>query len=174
MKRLLTLLIAVGIVVSVQAQTSRDEARRVILGQPKNTSKNAPSTSNPRDVILGGGNNGGNYPNTYPGNYPSGSRQAQIDQVNREYGSKIQSIRNNPYLSQAEKDRAIRQLENDRARRIREINGQSGNYSRKNGKRHNDDNDEQYEGRHDNGKHLGWEKGKGNPHKNGGKGKWKD
>jgi hypothetical protein len=175
MKKLLTLLIAVGALASVQAQTSRDEARRVILGQPKNTSKNTPNTSNPRDVILGGGNNGGNYPNTYPGNYPSGSRQAQIDQVNREYDSKIQSIRNNPYLTQVEKDRAIRQLENDRARRIREINGQSGNYSRKKGKKYdNDDNDDQYEGRHDNGKHLGWEKGKGNPHKNGGKGKFKD
>jgi hypothetical protein len=173
MKKLLTLLIAVGALVSVQAQTSRDEARRVILGQPKNTSKNTPTTSNPRDVILGGGSNGGNYPNTYPGNYPSGSRQAQIDQVNREYDSKIQSIRNNPYLTQVEKDRAIRQLENDRSRRIREINGQNGNYSRKKGK-HHDDNDDQYENRHDNGKHLGWEKGKGNPHKNGGKGKFRN
>ncbi|HJW16219.1 MAG TPA: DUF1542 domain-containing protein [Flavisolibacter sp.] len=171
MKKLLTILFALGALVSAHAQTSKDQARRVILGQPKN----APNTSNPRDVILGGGNNGGNYPNSYPGNYPSGSSQGQIDQVNREYDSKIQSIRNNPYLSQAEKDRAIRQLENDRARRIRAINGQNGNYSRKNGKRHyDDDNDEQYEGRHDNGKHLGWEKGKGNPHRKGGKGKWKD
>ena len=169
MKRLLTLLIAVGTLSTVQAQTSRDEARRVILGQPKN----APSTSNPRDVILGGGNNNGNYPNTYPGNYPSGSRQAQVDQVNREYDSKIQSIRNNPYLTQAEKDRAIRQLENDRNRRLREINGQNGNYARKKGKKYDND-DDRYEGRHDNGKHLGWEKGKGNPHKNGGKGKFKN
>ena len=114
---------------------------------------------------MGGGNNGTNYPKSYPNNYPNGSKQAQIDRVNREYNAKIQSIRNNPYLSRAEKDRAFRQLENDRANKFRQINGQYGNYSKKKGKNYHYDNDEH----HDNGKHLGWEKGKGNPHKNGGK-----
>jgi hypothetical protein len=167
MKKIITLMIAVSSFAALHAQTSRDEARRVILGQPKNSPQTSPN-QNPRDVILGGGNNGTNYPNSYPNNYPSGSRQAQVDQVNRDYNAKIQSIRNNPYLSQAEKDRAIRQLENDRANRIRQINGQYGNYSKNKGKKHHYDNDDDNE-HHDNGKHLGWEKGKGNPHKNGGK-----
>lgn len=170
MKKITTLVLAVAFVVAAHAQTSRDEARRVILGQPKTSTPKTYPSQNPRDVILGGGSNNGNtYPNNYPSTYPSGSREAQIDQVNRDYNSKIQSIRNNPYLSQAEKDRAIRQLENDRARRIREINGQYGSYSKNKNKRHDNDDDDRYEGRHDNGKHLGWEKGKGNPHKNGGK-----
>jgi hypothetical protein len=178
MKKITTLLIAVGAFVAVQAQTSREEARRIILGSPKGSSTTTyPSSTsqNPRDIILGGGgNNGTTYPNSYPSSYPAGSREAQVDQVNREYNAKIQSVRNNPYLSQAEKDRAIRQLENDRARRIRAIYGQSGNYNKGNHKRYDrdEDDDDRYEGRHDNGKHLGWEKGKGNPHKNGGK-NWK-
>lgn len=165
MKKVITLLIAVSSFAALHAQTSRDEARRVILGEGKKQPQTSTS-QNPRDIILGGGNNGTNYPNSYPNNYPNSSRQAQIDGVNREYDAKIQSIRNNPYLSQAEKERAIRQLENDRARRIREINNQYGNQNKKY-KKHDDD--DRYEGRHDNGKHLGWEKGKGNPHKNGGK-----
>ncbi|MGZ3859086.1 MAG: hypothetical protein ACXVMS_06125 [Flavisolibacter sp.] len=173
MKKITTLLMALGSFVVMHAQTSRDEARRVILGQPKNAPQSYPS-SNPRGVILGGGNNGTNYPNTYPGNYPSNSRQAQIDQVNRDYDYKIQSIRNNPYLSPAEKGRSIRQLEMDRARRIQQINGQYGGYGNNNrGRKHDRDNDDddRYEknGHHDNGKHLGWQKGKGNPHRNGGK-----
>lgn len=163
MKKITTLLLAIGSFIAVNAQTSKEEARRVILGEPKDAPKTTPTTQNPRDVILGGGNNGGNHPTSYPGNYPSGSREAQINQINREYDAKIQSIRNNRYLSQAEKDRAIRQLESDRARKIRELNN---HYYGKN------DRDKAYKSKKNkgnNGKHLGWEKGKGNPHKNGGK-----
>ena len=173
MKKIVTLALAVASLAAVQAQTSKEEARRVILGESKGSPKNTPN-QNPRDVILGGGSNEGKYPDAYPRRYPSGSSEARIDQVNREYDAKIRSIRNNPYLSQAEKDRAIRQLENDRARKIREINGQysgSKKYSKKWKKNHDDD--DRYEGKHDNGRHLGWEKGKGNPHKNGGKPKGK-
>jgi hypothetical protein len=157
MKQLITFLLAISTFVAVQAQTTKDEARKVILGQEKGGSS---SSKNGRDVILGG-EKGGNYPNTYPNNYPSGSRQAQIDQINREYDAKVWSIQNNRNLTQAEKDRMIRQLEQDRARRIREIN-QSDDYGYgKNKKGYGKNNNP--------GKHLGWEKGKGNPHKNGGK-----
>jgi hypothetical protein len=157
MKKIITLLLAAAAFVSVQAQTSKEEARKVILGQPKTGSGTASKQG--RDIILGGGNTGSRnpgYPNS--GNYPSGSRQAQIAQVNREYNAKIYSIRNNPNLSPAEKERMIRQLESDRARRIREINRQfeNGGYNKhgKNGKK-----DDEH---HDNGKHKGWYKGKGN------------
>jgi hypothetical protein len=156
MKKIITLFIAAAAVLSVNAQTSKDEARKVILGQEKGSSS---TSRNDRDVILGGGNET-NYPDSYPNNYPDGSRDAQVNQVNREYDAKIRSIQNNRTLTQAEKDRMIRQLEQDRNRRIRQIS-QNGDYAYgKKGKDHNKTN---------NGKHLGWEKGKGNPHKNGGK-----
>ncbi|HEY6955523.1 MAG TPA: hypothetical protein VI385_09775 [Flavisolibacter sp.] len=166
MKTIITLFIAVFAVGSLYAQTNKDEVRRVILGQGKGTP--APS-GNGRDVILGGGNNGNTYPTSYPGNYPnSGSRQGQVDQVNREYDAKIWSIRNNRTLSQQEKDRMIRQLEEDRQRRIQQItrNGHYG-YQTKGRKDRDDDDDDRYErnGKGNNGKHLGWEKGKGNPHR---------
>jgi len=163
MKKLFTLLMATGAFVAVHAQTSRDEARRVILGQEKG---NNSTSRNGRNVVLGGGNET-TYPNSYPNNYPSGSRQTEIDHINRDYDAKIWSIRNNNTLSSEEKARMIRQLEQDRARRIRQIN-QSDGYGKK-GKKYDDDDYEKGYGKSNNGKHLGWEKGKGNPHKNGGK-----
>jgi hypothetical protein len=166
MKKLITLLLATGAFAAVHAQTSKDEARRIILGQEKGN--NNSTSRNGRDVVLGGGNET-TYPNSYPNNYPSGSRQAEIDRVNREYDQKIWSIRNNNRLSSEEKTRIIRQLEQDRAKKIRQIN-QSDRYGYgKKGKKYDDDDYGKRYGKSNNGKHLGWEKGKGNPHKNGGK-----
>jgi hypothetical protein len=159
MKKVLTLLLIGGAIITVQAQ-SKEETRRVILGDGNgNTAKNG-GYGNGRDVILGGGNNNGSYP-TYPGNnYPSGNnnRQYQIDQVNRDYDAKIQSIRNNPYLSYDEKNRAIRQLERDRQQRIAQINNA---YNGRND-RYNDRPNQP----HDNGKHKGWYKDKNKKHGN--------
>jgi hypothetical protein len=167
MKKLITLLLATGVFFSVQAQTSKDEARRIILGQEKGNNNNSTSR-NGRDVVLGGGNET-TYPNSYPNNYPSGS-QSEIDRLNREYDAKIWSIRNNNTLSSEEKARMIRQLEQDRDRRIRQINQNKDYGYGKKGKKYDDDNDHgKGYGKSNNGKHLGWEKGKGNPHKNGGK-----
>jgi len=149
MKKIITLLFAVGAFASVNAQTTREEARKVILGEGKTKTDN-PTSTRGRDVILGGGSEDNR---TYP---TSSSRQAQIDQVNRDYDAKIFSIRRNSSLSEAEKERIIRDLENERARKIARINKDydgDGNYKKE---------------KKDNGKHLGWEKGKGNPHKNGG------
>lgn len=157
MKQILTLLLTVGFFTAAQAQTSREEARRVILGGGSGSGTNG---SNGRDVILGGGNNGESYP--YPGTYPtSGSRESRIDQVNRDYDNKIQSIRNNPYLSNEEKQRTIRQLERDRQSRIRQL----GNY----GGRGYDD-DRYNKTRKDNGKHKGWYKKEKNKNWKKGKG----
>lgn len=159
MKQILTLLLAVSAFTVTQAQ-SREEARRVILGGGSGSGSNG---SNGRDVILGGGNNGESYP--YPGTYPtSGSRESRIDQINRDYDNKIQSIRNNRYLSNEEKQRTIRQLERDRQSRIRQL----GNY---------DDNrrydDERYDNnRKDNGKHKGWYKKEKNKNWKKGKRNW--
>lgn len=49
MKKIFTVLIAVAAFVSVHAQSSKDDARRVVLGQPKQTSSQQQS----RNVILG-------------------------------------------------------------------------------------------------------------------------
>jgi hypothetical protein len=136
MKKILTLLMATVAFATLHAQ-SREENRRVILGEPKDNRTN--DGRNDRDVVLGRGNNG-QYPET-----SSSNRQYQIDQINREYNDKINSIRNNRYLSGAEKERAIRQLENDRQRRIKEID-----------RRYSDQNDRY--AKKNNGKHKGWYK----------------
>ena len=185
MKKIITLFFCVGAVSAAFAQTTaeQEEARRIILsgGGNKNTDKD---TRNSRDVIIGGDrriyderDRNTNYP--YPGTYPtSGSRQGQIDQVNRDYDAKIRSIRNNRELSNAEKERIIRDLNNDRARVIRQINGryESGRrYEDRRDRRYDDDDKKKYKS--NNGNHYGWQKGKGNPHKNGnskGKGKCRD
>jgi len=159
MKKMITLFFALMAMVAVQAQTSREEARRVILGQPKNGG----TTQNPRDVVLGGGSGT---------SYPAGSREAEVNEVYREYDGKIQAVRNHPFLSAAAKERRIRELEIERDNRIREINNRYGN-----DRRYDSDGDYKYKKnkkgkvKGNNGKHLGWEKGKGNPHKNGGKAK---
>jgi hypothetical protein len=152
MKKILTLLIALGAFGAIYAQTSRDEARKIILGQDKN--KNGNTSERSRDIILGDGDNDDNNSRrTYPNSYPNSN--SSVDQINREYDNKIYSIRNNPNLSQAEKDRIIRQLENDRDKKIRQVsnNGRDKNYNKNKKYKSN------------NGKHKGWSKGKGNKHR---------
>jgi hypothetical protein len=179
MKKIITLLFAIGAFTTSFAQ-SRDDAKDVILGRKDRTSNPNSKTTpqKPSDVLIFGKkdpNNTGTYPNT------SGDRQAQVDQVNREYDAKIASVRNNPYLSESEKQRTIDQLNKDRARRIREING-TYRSDRNGGKKHHDGDNEDEDNDHgrgqgnerskakgNNGNHYGWEKGKGNPHRNGGK-----
>jgi hypothetical protein len=108
MKKIITLLLAAGAFVTVNAQTSKDEARKVILGQPKNgeaTTGGSTTSKQGRDVILGGG---GTSTNRYPG-YPTTTTTTK---KKGDCGSKTKNKSNN-------------------------------------------------------GKHLGWEKGKGNPHRTG-------
>jgi hypothetical protein len=149
MKKILTLLLAVSIFGAVNAQSSKEEARRIILGKEKN--KNGNTSQRGRDIVLGKDSRNDDR-RVYPNSYPS-SRQSQASQINREYDAKIRSIRNNPNLSRAEKDRIIRQLEKDRAAKLRKVRDHDNNrYHKK--KKHSD-----------NGKHKGWYKGKGNKNK---------
>ncbi|HVG12436.1 MAG TPA: hypothetical protein VM843_05490 [Flavisolibacter sp.] len=164
MKQIITLLLCAGSFASAQAQTSAEESRDIILGK-----KTGPgSTQNDRsskDVILGR-NDGRVYrENGTRTSYPSGSNAQQREAVNREYDRKVESIRNNRTLSAAEKERTIRQLNKDRAERLRALNAQRDN-------RRYDDGDERAwenktykkskKSRSNNGNHYGWEKGKGN------------
>lgn len=171
MKQLVTLALSFLIIGSTFAQTEaeREEARRIILGQKKGS---APGSKESREVILGGDNRRV-YDERYPENYPTGSssRSAEIERVNREYDQKIQSIRYNNSLSAAEKERIIRQLESDRRKRIHAIN-KYYNEDQKRYKKYDDDEDDDDDDDDDrkykkgnNGRHLGWEKGKGNQKK---------
>lgn len=163
MKKIITLLIMFGAFATSYAQSGTiDKAKKVITKEPRNT------TSYPNDRKVYGESD-----TRYPSN--STSRQAEIDEVNRTYDAKIQAVRVNPILSAAEKERKIRNLEYERAQRIREINNRyygNNTYSKTNKKGYGKDNNP--------GKHLGWEKGKGNPHRTGatvngnGKGKGKN
>lgn len=156
MKKILTLIFAIAAFSTLQAQTTKEEARRVILGgsNDKTNTGNNERTRNerPRDVI-------------YDGNTSNDSRQAEINRINQEYDNKISSIRNNSTLSQEEKQRMIAQLEKDRAAKIRQVNGRNnGDYDKKKNKKKN-----KSKAKGQNGKKLGWEKGVGNPHRTGGK-----
>ncbi|MBD0296616.1 MAG: hypothetical protein ICV84_15690 [Flavisolibacter sp.] len=169
MKKIITLLIAAGAFATAIAQTDSrsEEARRVILGPRQDY-----PTQNPRDVVIGRDDRS-NDDNRYPGTYPSNtSRQREIDQINRDYDRKIQSIRNNRHLSAQEKERIIRDLERQRNQQIREVNDKYRRYEddrRYNDRRRYEDDDDYYRKekkyKKNNGKHLGWEKGRGNPHK---------
>src|SRR5688572_13851006 len=116
MKKIITLLFAVAAIGSVQAQTTREEARKVVLGGSKGTATTTtgtePRKDGPRDVVLGPGTSTTST---------EASRQAEINEVNRDYDAKIYSIRNNPTLTTAEKEEVIARLERDRARKIRAI-----------------------------------------------------
>ena len=118
-------------------------------------------------MILGGDNRTvyGETDPRYPQRYPStaSSREQRIYDINREYDAKIASIRNNPRLSRSEKERIIRQLEADRRQRIDAVNGSYQGKDRRNDK--DEDCKKSKKAKGNNGNHYGWEKGKGNPHK---------
>jgi hypothetical protein len=149
MKKLIILgLILTSFATSFAQSSTIDKAKEVITKQPKNN------------------------PETYPDNrrvstenYPtSGSREAEISEINRQYEAKIQAVRVNPILSAEEKERRIKALEYERAQKVRQVNNRyygSDDYSKKQnkakGKAYGKDNNP--------GKRLGWEKGKGNPHR---------
>lgn len=165
MKNILSLLLAVFAFATSFAQSRTTErAKEVITKQPRNTG----TTSYPNDRRVGD-----ETATRYPG---SGTREAEINEINRRYDAKIQAVRANPILSAEQRERKIRELEYERAQAIREVNnryyGNDNTYSK------NKDKKGKGYGKYNNpGKHLGWEKGKGNPHRTGGtavKGKGKN
>jgi hypothetical protein len=180
MKKVVTLLITVAAFGSSFAQSNdMEEARRIVLGERKDSRSSYPN--DPRDVVLGSDERRvyDRRDDRYPNRYPTTSR-SRTEQINREYDTKIRSIRNNPHLSSAEKERIIRGLNNERARRIREVNGDYRKYQdkrryedrryddRRYDRRDDDDDYKKYKDKKhkgNNGNHYGWQKGKGNPHK---------
>lgn len=161
MKQFITLLMTVALFGSASAQSpTTEEAKRVILGKPKNNGNDYPTTNESKDIILGRDDRRvyDERGNRYPGNRTYDSRQGRVNEVNREYDRKVQSIRNNPHLSSYEKERIIRGLNYERQKAINDINKDykhqdKGRYAKNKKYKSNP------------GKHKGWTKGKGNPHR---------
>lgn len=169
MKKILTLLICVSAAAMASAQDTREmeDVRDIIFGERKDGTKR--NDNRDRDVVLGRDDRRYDERNRYP----SSSRSSEANRINREYDAKINSIRNNRHLSRSEKERAIRQLESDRNRKLRQLNERSDNrrYDRDDDDRRysgnkNNKNKKYKKGKGNNGNHYGWQKGKGNPHRN--------
>jgi hypothetical protein len=147
MKKIVALLITFGSFATAFSQSQKiEEAKRVINGETRE-----------EKTVYG-----------EPTRYPSSTSAEEAENIHREYDRKIDAVQRNPILSSSEKERRIRDLQNERDRKIGEINkryedGRKRKWENKNGYAKN----KKY--KKDNGKHLGWEKGVGNPHKSGNK-----
>ena len=114
MKKIFTLLVAVGFITAINAQTgSRDRDNRDTRDQQTDQRVN-----NNKDVVRNDGryDNDDRYNNT--GSY-NGNIRMQIAQVNRKYDFKIQRVKNDHFMRRNEKMRMIRSLEAQRQQEIR-------------------------------------------------------
>ena len=115
MKKIFTLLVAVGFITAINAQTgSRDRDNRDTRDQQTDQRVN----NNSKDVNVSDGryDNDDRYNNT--GSY-NGNIKMQIAQVNRKYDFKIQKVKNDHFMRRNEKMRVIRSLEAQRQQEIR-------------------------------------------------------
>ena len=106
MKKILTLLFAVGAVAVAQAQYShsypdgRNNDRAVILGQRN-------------DRPYGNSN--------YGYSFSERERDQQIDRINREYDKRIRQVQRDRWMRTNEKQYQIRRLEEQRRQEIRQV-----------------------------------------------------
>ena len=127
MKKIFTLLIAVGFITAINAQTgSRDRDNRDTRDQQTD------QRVNNKDVVVNDGryDNDDRYNNT--GTY-NGNIKMQIAQVNRKYDFKIQKVKNDHFMRRNEKMRVIRSLEVQRQQEIRMLyarNNKKGQHDR--------------------------------------------
>jgi hypothetical protein len=116
MKRILTLLLAVGTLTVTQAQSSRS--------YPNDRSTN-------RDVILGDRNDRNDRNDRYNKRYENNTRYSyafsardrdkQIDRINKDYDKRIRQVERDRRMRSAEKSYKVRQLEAERRQEIREV-----------------------------------------------------
>ncbi|RYZ17401.1 MAG: hypothetical protein EOO16_24255 [Chitinophagaceae bacterium] len=147
MKKLFTLLVCTGLASASFGQSDRDRAA---------------------DVILRGGNN------SSTASYPTGGSncQDQINAVNRNYDAQVAAMRSNGNYTASERDYKISQIEQARRTRLNEVRRSCGGTRSGTHSRTYKGNKAKVKG--NNGNHYGWEKGKGNPHRSGGKWKGKE
>jgi hypothetical protein len=108
MKKILTLLIVLGAIVSAEAQSSRSYPNDDRYG---------------RDVILGSQNerNDRTYENNSRHTYYMSSveRDRQIERIDREYDRRIRKVEKDRWIRSSEKSYQIRQMENQKREEIR-------------------------------------------------------
>jgi len=114
MKKIFTLLFAIGFLTAINAQSRssdiRDNRDNQQSGQwGNNRSNDVVGNNNPYD-------NGYRYDNNF-GSF-DGNIKMQIAQINRKYDFKIQSVRNDFFMRRVEKMRMIHLLEVQRKREI--------------------------------------------------------
>jgi hypothetical protein len=114
MKKIFTLLVAVGFITAINAQSgSKDRDNR------DNRDQQTDQRGNNRDDVI----NDGRYDNDdrYDNNTGSYNRniRMQIAQINRKYDIRIDRVRDNRFIRRSEKMRMIRSLEEQRKQEIR-------------------------------------------------------
>jgi len=130
MKKIFTLLVAVGFITAINAQTgSRDRDNRETRDQQ--TDQRGNNKNN--DVVINDGRYGNDDRfNNNAGSY-NGNIRMQIAQVNRKYDFKIQKVKNDHFMRRNEKMRVIRSLEAQRQQEIRMLyarNNKKGQHDR--------------------------------------------
>jgi hypothetical protein len=124
MKKIFTLLFAVGFLTAINAQSgsrdNRDNRDNQQSGQWGNNHGN--------DVV--GNNNRYDNDDRYDNNFGSynGNIKMQIAQINRKYDFKIERVRNDFFMRRYEKMRIIRSLEEQRKQEIRMAYARSGRW----------------------------------------------
>jgi hypothetical protein len=117
MKKILTLLFAVGAIAVAQAQTSRypDDryGRDVILGD-----QSGRTDRDDRDY-----RNNRTYENNsrYSYSFSAKERDKQIDRINRDYEKRIRQVERDRYLRSYEKSTQVRRLEEQRRQEISQV-----------------------------------------------------
>ena len=115
MKKIFTLLFAVGFITAINAQSgSRDN-------RDHRDNQQSGQWGNNHDNGVVGNNSGFDIHDRYDNNFGSydGNIKMQIAQINRKYDFKIERVRNDFFMRRFEKMRMIRSLEEQRKQEIR-------------------------------------------------------
>ena len=130
MKKIFTLLVAVGFITAINAQTSsRDRDNRDTRDQQ--TDQRGNNKNN--DVVINDGRYGNDDRFNNNAGFYNGNIKMQIAQVNRKYDFKIQKVKNDHFVRRNEKMRVIRSLEAQRQQEIRMLyarNNKKGQHDR--------------------------------------------
>lgn len=132
MKKILTLVLALGTISSVFAQSRNDHDRD---DHDRDNNRYA-QTSN---------NYGNNY-RSYSNSYNTRERDMQIANINREYEARSYAVRSNRWLRNNEKNRQLYILDNQRAAAISQLNSRyaDSRYAGRNDRYYTNDNNRNY------------------------------
>lgn len=135
MKKIFTLLFAVAVFVTANAQNGDNRRQGQWNNQQNDQWNNRNDNGYGRDDHYNNGRKG-----------MERRRDMEIARINREYDFRMERVRNNFFMNRFEKRRQLRNLEEQRDREIRKVFYQYGNRGR-NDRRDWDDRDDR--GRHD-------------------------